>query len=41
MFGWWNIYSRIHSSAGFLSKGEVGTGGDLIADPEFEVCEGH
>ena len=22
-----------------LSKGEVGTGGDLIPDPEFEVCE--
>ena len=22
-----------------LSKGEVGTGGDLIPDQEFEVCE--
>ena len=22
-----------------LSKGEVGRGGDLIPDPEFEVCE--
>ena len=22
-----------------LSKGEVGTGGDLIPDPGFEVCE--